>query len=249
MASSVVGTIEPRLRLSEIERAARKPTESLDAYDLFLRALSEGQKPDPERRTAAIELAHRALAIDPSYAPAAALIGAVRASQARDGIPITDSDIDDALRLVRRALDAGRDDPDVLWRSGQVLAMLAGEHAAALNAIDRALTLNPNSAPSWASSAIVNCYANRPDAAILAIQRAMQLSPLDPLAYAFKFVLAYAMMLAGRYEEALEWVDRSLHDRSSNHAAIRGKVALCGYLGRTEEARKWVRRRSTPTRR
>jgi TolB-like protein len=34
VASSVVGAIEPRLRLSEIERASRKPTESLGAYDL-----------------------------------------------------------------------------------------------------------------------------------------------------------------------------------------------------------------------
>jgi hypothetical protein len=49
-------------------------------------------------------------------------------------------------------------------------------------------------------------------------------------------------MLAGRYEEAMEWVDRSLHDRPGHHPAIRGKVALCGYLGRTDEAREWVTR-------
>jgi TolB-like protein len=35
---SVVGTIEPRIRSAEIERALRKPTESLEAYDLVLRA-------------------------------------------------------------------------------------------------------------------------------------------------------------------------------------------------------------------
>jgi hypothetical protein len=39
VASSVVGAIEPKLRQSEIERASRKPTESLDAWDLYLRAL------------------------------------------------------------------------------------------------------------------------------------------------------------------------------------------------------------------
>jgi TolB-like protein/class 3 adenylate cyclase len=44
VASSVVGAIEPRLRLSEIDRATRKPTESLDAYDLYLRALAEFHK-------------------------------------------------------------------------------------------------------------------------------------------------------------------------------------------------------------
>jgi adenylate cyclase len=49
-------------------------------------------------------------------------------------------------------------------------------------------------------------------------------------------------MQAGRYEEALEWVDRCLHDRPSFHPAIRGRVALCGYLGRTDEARTWIAR-------
>ena len=47
-------------------------------------------------------------------------------------------------------------------------------------------------------------------------------------------------MLAGRYEEAMEWTDRCLHDRPNFHPAIRGRVALCGYLGRTEEAREWI---------
>lgn len=41
IASRVAGAIEPQLRQSEIEKAARKPTESVDAYDLYLRALAQ----------------------------------------------------------------------------------------------------------------------------------------------------------------------------------------------------------------
>jgi hypothetical protein len=41
VASNVVGAIEPKLRQSEIERAIRKPTESLDADDFYLRGLAE----------------------------------------------------------------------------------------------------------------------------------------------------------------------------------------------------------------
>jgi hypothetical protein len=40
VAGSVVGPIEPKLRQSEIERAIRKPTDRLDACDLYLRALA-----------------------------------------------------------------------------------------------------------------------------------------------------------------------------------------------------------------
>jgi adenylate cyclase len=68
-ASNVVGAIEPRLRLSEIERAACKPTECLDAYDLYLRALANFHKFTPEGVGEAIPLSQRALDIDPAYAP------------------------------------------------------------------------------------------------------------------------------------------------------------------------------------
>jgi adenylate cyclase len=119
---------------------------------------------------------------------------------------------------------------------------LGGELASAMSALDRATTLNPNSAQAWRECGVVNCFANQPDAAIAAAQRAMRLSPLDPLGHNFKWVLGFGLMLAGRYEEAMEWVDRSLHDRPEHHPAIRGKVALCGYLGRAEEARQWIRR-------
>src|SRR5437016_3723611 len=80
VASSVVGAIEPKLRLSEIERATRKPTESLDAYDLYLRALAEFHKDSDGGMRAAVTILKRALVINPAYAPAAAMVEIGRAS-------------------------------------------------------------------------------------------------------------------------------------------------------------------------
>jgi TolB-like protein/Tfp pilus assembly protein PilF len=242
VASSVAGAIEPKLRQSEIERVSRKPTESLDAYDLYLRALAEYDKPALEGCDAAIGLLRQALGLDPSYAPAAGLIAYIRRGQSVAGIHLTHEEVVDAVRLARHAIAAGRDDPDAQSMAGMALAQLGGDHAAAMSALERATTLNPNCAQAWRESGVVNCFANRPDAAIAAAQRAMRLSPLDPLGHNFKWVLGYGLMLAGRYEEAMEWTDRSLHDRPAHHPAIRGKVALCGYLGRVEEGREWVRR-------
>src|SRR5207302_2445999 len=66
IASSVVGAIEPKLRTAEIERASRKPTERLDAWDLYLRALAQIQKFSQPGRDAAVALLKKALAVDPS---------------------------------------------------------------------------------------------------------------------------------------------------------------------------------------
>ena len=75
VASSVVGAIEPRLRLSEIERASRKPTASLSAYDFYLRALAQLHRYTEEGFDEAVVLLRQALGVDASYAPAAAMVG------------------------------------------------------------------------------------------------------------------------------------------------------------------------------
>ena len=238
VASSVTGAIEPRLRQSEIERAVRKPTNNLGAYDLYLRAVAAMYKniQSPE----SIEFAQRALAVEPGYAPAAALIASVRLNQLVAGASLTDAEVAEALDFARYGIEASGEDPDTLARAGSVLSQLGGEHAAGMRAIERALALNPNCAYAWGRAAFVHCMANRPDAAIAAAQNAMRLSPLDPIQFAHEWVLGFALMLAGRYEDAMEWTDRCLYDRPNFHPAIRGRVALCGYLGRTEEAREWV---------
>jgi TolB-like protein len=245
VASNVVGAIEPRLRQSEIERATRKATESLAAYDLYLRALAESHKFTGEGMIQAVALLQRALAIDPSYAPAAALIGWCRHFQRDHGLggPVSDADVAESVRLARHAIAAGKDDPDALWMGAFVLAVFAGEHAAAVSVIDRALVLNPNSAHAWSVSGFVSCFRNQPGPGIEAIQRAMRLSPLDPLGAGFKSSLAFAHFIAGRYEEAVEWADRALHEQPGFDPAMTVKVVSCAHLGRIDEARDWLRRR------
>jgi len=240
VADSVAGALEPKLRLAEIGRASRKAVTGLDAYDLYLRALAESRKPNLEGSSAALSLCRQALAMDPSYALASSFIGAIRSYQWVAGAPLKDKEIAEALQLARLAIETANNDSDVLSRSGHALALLAGEHAAAVSALKKATTLNPNSARAWGLSAAVDCYAFRPKAAIAAAQRAMRLSPLDPLGYQFKLALGYGLMLAGSHAEALEWVDQSLHDRSTFRPAIRVKIALLGYLSQCEEAARWI---------
>ena len=78
VAGGVVGSIEPRLRRAEAERAVRKPTANLDAYDLYWRAQAQAYKRSSESLAESIRLARLALDIDPAYGPAMARIALSR---------------------------------------------------------------------------------------------------------------------------------------------------------------------------
>jgi adenylate cyclase len=236
VASGVVGAIEPKLRQSEIERATRKPTESLDAYDLYLRALAAVHPHTSEGFENAVRQVERALEIDPSYAPAAALAAWCRVVQAARGWAWPTPELAaTALQLARRAIDTGRDDPDALWMAGHAIAQFSGDHKAAAAAIERALVLNPNSAHAWTLRGWVHLYLDEADPAIAAFERASRLSPLDPRGYLIKGGLARAHLTAGRYEEAMRWVDQTILEQPRYTTARWIKVVLCELMGRHDE--------------
>jgi adenylate cyclase len=183
-------------------------------------------------------LARRALAIDPSYAPAAALIGWCRALQRVQGWgALSDEDIGDACRLARQALEAERDDAETIWQAAWTLFFLAGEAALAAAALDRALALNPNAANAWSARGFIHAVRNQPEAAIEAIERARRLSPFDPLAFLYASNIAAAHLASRRFEQAIEWADRALHDQPRHVPAMRAKIVALAHLGHLDEAR------------
>jgi adenylate cyclase len=237
VASSVVGVIEPKLHLAETERAIRKPTENLSAYDLYLRAAAQTRLRTPEAYHQALDMLQRAMAIDRNYAPAAALIARCRLAQRVQGWgPVSDAEIADAVRLLRHALETAKDDPNTLASAAYTLSSFVGEHAAAARAIECALVLNPNSAETWTAKGWVSCYQGDAESAMEAFDRAMRLSPLDPRGYHIKAGQAFARMIVGRYAEAIEWADRSLSEQPRYNAAIRAKIVALAQLGRVAEA-------------
>jgi len=238
VASGVAGAIEPKLRQSEIERASRKPTANLTAYDLYLRALAQSYRYTEEGLADAVVLARQALAIDPSYAPAAAMVGWCRGLQRIQGWgALSADDVTEACRLARQALEAERDDAETIWQAAWTLFRLAGEAAMAAAALDRALALNPNAAHAWLARGGIYTARNQPDAAIEACERARRLSPFDPLAYISALNIAVAHLATRRFEQAIEWADLALHDQPRLVPAMRVKAVANAHLGRLDEAR------------
>jgi hypothetical protein len=155
VASSVAGAIEPKLRLAEIERAAHKPTESLDAYDLYLRALMQVHKMTSQAMTEAIELSRKALQLDPTYAAAAGVVAWCRGIQRGQGwvLPTGPEDAE-GIRLARLAIECGANDPDTLWMAAYMLAVGGVDHMTALAAPEVTSTNSHSHWPLWVLATI-----------------------------------------------------------------------------------------------
>jgi adenylate cyclase len=239
VAEGVAGAIEPTLRGAEIERARRKPTGSLAAYDLYLRALPHLFTSTPEDNREALRLLGQALALDPGYAVA---LGLKAWCHLRAYLHSWSGD-DDAERLAgeraaRRALTSGQDEPTALAMGGFVVSLLAHDHEAGLAALRRALALNPNSALALGSSAGVHCFAGDYDTAIEHGRRALRLSPFDPMGSRPLIALAYAHLFTGRHQAAAGYAERAVQANPGldvSHALL---VASLVELGRLEEARE-----------
>ena len=185
----------------------------------------------------AVLLARQALVIDPSYVPAAARVGWCRAVQRAQGWGATsDQEIAEACRLARQALEAERNDADTICQAAGTLFYLAGEAAMAAVALNRALALNPNAAHAWTIKGAIHAVRNQPEAAIEAIERARRLSPFDRHAFGYAVNIAIAHLVARRFEQAIEWADRALHDQPRTVAGMRAKVVALAHLGRLHAA-------------
>jgi tetratricopeptide (TPR) repeat protein len=102
--------------------------------------------------------------------------------------------------------------------------------------IDRALALNPNSAPSWNASGWVRMHLGESASAIEHFERAMRLSPLDPLTYFASTGIGFALAFAGRYDEAISWATKALHEQPNWPAALRVAAMANALADRMVEA-------------
>jgi TolB-like protein/class 3 adenylate cyclase len=115
---SVVGAIAPAVEKAEIERAKRRPTESLDAYALYLRGLAR-LLPNREATDEALHLFYRAIERDPDFASAYGRAACCYADAKAFGwISGTANEIAEVTRLAQRAVELGKDDAIAIALSG-----------------------------------------------------------------------------------------------------------------------------------
>jgi tetratricopeptide (TPR) repeat protein len=233
---SVIGAIEPKIRMAEMERALRKPTENLEAYDLVLRGrwVHDTQKTKLEE---AADFYRRAIALDPNYALAYALLARTLWGFAAHqfGQPSED-ELAEYADLARNAVRLGPTDPETLCIGAAIIALPGGELAEGIAIIDRALAYNRNAAESLAISGMLRAYSGDTETALRHLHEANRLSPpgVRNLPLAFGFYLAY--FVDGDYARVIEWTAEDLRQYPTDIVALRYRIAALALLGRLDEA-------------
>ncbi|WP_026187274.1 winged helix-turn-helix domain-containing protein [Ensifer sp. BR816] len=243
MAESVVGAIAPQLERAEIERAKRKPTDSLDAYDYYLRGMAKLHSGTREAIETALPLFYRATELDPEFAAAYGMAAWCHFWRKVNGW-MTDRprEIAEGARLARLAVELGRDDAVALTRGGHALGHLAGDLDSGIALLDRAKYLNPNLAPAWFLGGFLRAFRGETDAAIEHLEHAVRLSPLDPEMFRMQAGTALAHFFAGRFDSASAWAEKAAGNLPSFLVAVSLVAASHALAGRMDKARQAMQR-------
>lgn len=233
----VVTAIEPSLRHAEIDRARGKPTEDLEAYELYLQAQSHFHLLTDEDNREAIRLTMLALERDPHYAAAAGLLAWLHIQRLVQGLEPIDEGPKAAVSAAERVLLSDRADGIALAYAAHSISMLAQDLSRARAVFKQALAENPNSATVHMLGAINLCFLDRPAEALEHATHAVNLSPKDPMRHAAYLAQATALFQLGDYEEAVEASREALAVRAGFLMTHLMLIASLGQIGDLSAAR------------
>jgi TolB-like protein/class 3 adenylate cyclase len=241
----VVGAIAPKLEQAEIVRAMRKPTESLDGYDYYLKAMSNFHKAGREDISEALRLFQKAIEFDDNFSSAYGMAAWCYARRKMNGWADEGSSEGlEAERLAGRAVKCGNDDAVALAGSGIAIGYMFADFDRAVSLMDRAQALNPNLAMAWHLGGWIRCFIGQQDLAVEHLERAVRLSPVDPQRPGMLAAIAAAHFAAGRFDVASSLAKTAMLEQSNNFIAAlvaAGANAMAGNLDTATSAMERVR--------
>src|SRR5712691_5457133 len=243
LSEMIVRKVAPYLHAAEMNRIRVKRPDSLEAYDLFLRAQENMHNSARTVFETSEALFDAAIAKDPYYAAALAWRAYWHVLRVGQGwSPDPADDATQADHFARSAIDCNSMEPMALAVHGLVASYLYKDFDLALRRFETALHINANAALAWLWSAAAHAWMGNGSRAIEEVNKAMALSPYDPLMYAYSGIAAMAYLVDGQYERAIECALRSLRENRTYTAAHRLLVIALVLAGRENEARASARR-------
>jgi adenylate cyclase len=244
ITGNVIAAIEPRLFAEEGYRAQEKAPDSLDAWGLVARALSQVTRLVPKQNRMAQRLLRQAIAIEPGYARAHAILGWalwweafwLRGKDAQNAF-------DEALRQAAHAVALDPQEPWARMAYGIAL-VFAGQQPRALDQIRAALELNPNSALARALHGAILLGDGQLEPAAEETAKALRMSPVDDFSGLYSVFHGAALLCSGRFQHAVGYLRKAVTEHPDFPGHYNALISCCGHLGLLDEASRLIERRN-----
>jgi TolB-like protein len=229
ITEAIVAAIEPQLYAAESFHAQRKPPDSLDAWDLVMRALSHYWRVTRQDNVVAQALLEKAISIDPNYGQALGVLATSYMFCTHMGWADSTA-MDSAEHAALAAIRADNADPWAHQALGGVYT-LARRFDDSLAEFELALRLNPNFAMAQGYHGLSLCYNGRWQEGDEAARRAIRLSPRDPFLGVYYGIVAYAQYIGRNYDEAIKYSREAIRQRNDfvgGHRVLTAAAAMVG---------------------
>ena len=236
ITEAIVAAIEPQLYAAENFRAQRKPPNSLDAWDLVMRALSHYWRVTRQDNMVAQALLEKATAVDPNYGQALGVLATSHMFSAHMGWTDLAMVAPIAERAALAAILIDSEDPWAHLALGGVY-LFARRFDDCLAEFELALRLNPNFSLAQGYHGLALCYCGRWEEGNVAAHRALRLSPRDPFSAIYCGIAAYAQFVGGNYDEAIRLAREGIRQRGDFVGAHRVLTAAAGMAGQGDLAK------------
>ena len=236
ITEAIVAAIEPQLYAAENFRARRKTPDSMDAWDLVMRALSHYWRVTRQDNVVAQALLEKAISIDPNYGQALGVLATSHTFSAHMGWEDMAASAPIAERAALAAIQIDSEDPWAHHALGCVY-LFARRFDDSLAEFDLALRLNPNFSLAQGYYGLALAYCGRWQEAYDAACRAIRLSPRDPFSAVYHGIAAYSQFIGRNYDEAMRLAREGIRQRSDFVGAHRVFTAAAAMAGQMEVAK------------
>jgi DNA-binding winged helix-turn-helix (wHTH) protein/TolB-like protein/tetratricopeptide (TPR) repeat protein len=242
VAQKVVDGLRVEVSGRERDLLASPSTESSEAYDLYLQGRVYKNEYFIRSRQESVqrgqEALQKAVAIDPSFADAHALLAMLYLLEAANFTDKAFLKLSQGERTARRALELNPNSVEGLLALGFALGQ-AGRNAEAIPVLRRAVIQAPNSEFAWDLLGYVYHYAGLDELAERAYRRSLELDPTTPRIY---WMHSRMLLYVGKVQEAEQGVRKALAIHPEQFKAMAYLGEFLYYQGRFEEAEPILRR-------
>jgi adenylate cyclase len=237
ITETIVSTLAGRIEAAGIERAKRKNTENMAAYDYLLRGLDfhKSGRITREETVKAVEMFTKAVELDSGFARAHAWLACASTSTVLWGGYPSPEQVDDAMARVQKALSLDENESEAHRIIGAIYLHRDRQFDRAEYHITKAVTLNPNDANTAAKAAELYSYTGRSQEAVASVKRAMRLNPHHPDWYWQE--LGLALYVGGQHTDAINAFNRIANLVEFDYAYL---AACCVALGEIEQAKSHI---------